>query len=97
MTDQALAATVSGARSDQADAADQVAVRPAVCVGSAIVVGAVAIVGLAHVDHLQLNDWIRTLLVVAWAATGAIVGVRRPTSLISAIALIGAGLGAAAL
>ncbi|MCU1368330.1 MAG: integral rane sensor signal transduction histidine kinase, partial [Ilumatobacteraceae bacterium] len=71
--------------------------RPAYCLLTAPLASIAAIVAIIHLDTLRPTDVARVALVVAWAAGGALVGIRRRSDRLGPIALGGAGLGAIAM
>ena len=68
--------------------------RPAFCLLAAPAAVAVVVVAIAHLDHVSVAVWVAAALVVAWAAAGALVGVRRRVERVGPIALAIAGIGA---
>ena len=71
--------------------------RPALCLAVAPASIAIAVVSLIHRDTVQAIDWVCCALVVAWAATGALIGVRRRDERLGPIALTAAGIGSLAM
>ncbi len=71
--------------------------RPAYCLLTAPLATVAAFVAVAHLDTVRPVDVVRVALVLAWAAGGTLVGVRRRSDRLGPIALGGAGLGALAM
>jgi signal transduction histidine kinase len=78
-----------------AEVADEL--RPAFCIAVAPVAVAIAIVAVVHRDDVGAATWVQLGLVVAWAITGVLVGIRRRSERLGPIALTVAGVGALAM
>jgi signal transduction histidine kinase len=71
--------------------------RPAFCLAVApasVAIAVVAVVALIDSETMQAIDWVRFALVVAWASTAALVGVRRRDERLGPICLAASGVGA---
>ena len=71
--------------------------RPAFCLLAAPCAIAAGAVALAMVDEPEPVDIVRFVLVVVWAVSGGLVGIRRRTERLGPIVLAGAGTGAVAM
>ena len=85
----------SAGSSVDAEVADEL--RPAFCIAVGPVAVAIAIVAVAHADDVGAATWVQLGLVVAWAITGVLVGIRRRSERLGPIALTVAGVGALAM